>query len=151
MTASANPQLAEARTLIERLLLVRPALRGSQVVSDLRDALASDERQWALYLLLLADTDLVSELLPELVAAGFRPRDALLVREILGRLPRAVLQSQLPPVIRDRIRNAEDDEFRRLAELLKHLGLSGQLADLVAVAKASDDPNIRQVAEDFEL
>ena len=150
MTTSVNPQLAEARALIERLLLVRPSLRGSQVISDLSDALGSARRQWALYLLSLADADLVSELLPELVVAGFRPRDALLVREILGRLPRAALQSLLPPVIHDRLRDAEDDEFRRIAELLKHLGLSDQLADLVAVARVSDDPNIREVADDFE-
>lgn len=151
MTNSADPQLTEARDLIERLLVLRPALRGEQVVSALRTALGSATRQWALYLLLLADSDLVRELLPELLIAGLRPRDAVLVRGILGRLPRDVLQNQLSPLIRDRLANSEDDEFRRMAELLKHLGLSAELADLVAVARASSDPNIREVAQDFAL
>ncbi len=151
MTTSAGSPLAEARGLIERLLLVRPALRGSRVVPALRDELGSAKRQWVLYLLLLVDANVVRELVPELVVAGLRPRDALLVREILGRLPRNVLQSHLSPVIRRQLPDAEDDEVRRMAELLKHLGLASELANLVAVAKVSDDPNIREVAADWEL
>jgi hypothetical protein len=151
MAESPDPQLIEARELIESLLQLRPSLSGSKVSAALRDALGSAERQWALYLLLLADADLVSELLPELLIAGLRSRDALLVRQVVGRLSRNVLQPQLSSVIRHRLPNADDEEFRRMAELLRHLGLEAELQELVAVAKDSDDSNIREVAADFAL
>jgi hypothetical protein len=151
MNTSTNPPLVEARELVERLLLVRPVLRGPDVVSALREALVTTERQWVLYLLLLVDANVVRELVPELIVAGFRPRDALLVREIFGRLPRDVLQSHLSPVIRGQLPGAEDDEVRRMAELLRHLGLASDLADLVAAAKVSSSPDIREIAGDFEL
>jgi len=44
---------------------------------------------------------------------------------------------------------ADDEEFRRMAELLHHLGLQAELADLLAIAKESDDSDIREVAADF--
>jgi hypothetical protein len=41
------------------------------------------------------------------------------------------------------------DVYRRLAELLSHLGLHEALQELRRRAAASNDPDIREVAEDF--
>lgn len=150
MSTCPSPDFSEARDLIERLLRLRSTLEGPRAVEALREALRKAEGRWALYFLLLADADLVREVLPELIVAGLCHRDALLVRGIVGRLPRSVLQSELPPVIEVRLADADDDEFRRLAELLDHLGLDAELAHLVAVARQSEDPDIREVAESFE-
>ncbi len=45
----------------------------------------------------------------------------------------------------------DDDAYRRIAELFQHLGLQEPLAALCRRAAASNDPDIREVAEDFTL
>jgi len=76
-------------------------------------------------------------------------RNAVLTREVLARLPREELELRLRPLISERLNDADDDEYRRLAEALAHLGLEDVLAELVARAIESDDPHVREVAEDF--
>ncbi|MEV6850423.1 hypothetical protein [Actinoplanes sp. NPDC051411] len=44
---------------------------------------------------------------------------------------------------------ADDDEYRGLAELLKHLQAWEVLRELVKRARASADPQIREVADDL--
>jgi hypothetical protein len=138
-----------AKRLMVDLLRVRPALQSREVTTRIKEALQSAERQWALYLLMIVDVDMTRQVLPELLQAGLRHRDAVLVREIIGRLPRRVLAIDLPPLIEDRMSTADEDEFRRMAELLDHLGLVEALNSIVQQAMEGDDPGIRDAAEDF--
>ena len=73
----------------------------------------------------------------------------MLVKGIIGRLQRRVLAHDLPPLIDDQMSRADEDEFRRMAELLDHLGLVEALNALVERAMENEDPGIREAAEDF--
>jgi hypothetical protein len=93
------------------------------------------------YIVALADT---------LVYMAQSHRDALLVRQILGRLRHDQAEALVPPAVWRRLGDHEDDEaYRRMAELLYHLGLTGALRQLTRRALASEDPNMRDVGLEF--
>lgn len=109
-----------------------------------------EERPAALSILGLLDTSYTAELVDTLVSASLSHRDALAVREVLGRLTYREAQRIVPPAVdRQLARTPDDDAYRRLAELLDHLGLARALRLLAERALASDDPDIREVGEDF--
>jgi hypothetical protein len=116
---------------------LRACLRGTSV------------RRAALFLLLFLDTEMVTGLLPELVDVGLGHRDAVLVRQVIGRVPRAELEATLPRVVKQRLSLADADEVRRLVELLAHLGLSECLDEVVNHALAQSDPDLQEVGRDF--
>ncbi|MGW5129072.1 hypothetical protein ACWEQ7_34540 [Streptomyces sp. NPDC004069] len=88
-------------------------------------------------------------LLPELVGWSTSHRWAFDARQAIARIPRDHLLPLLEPLILDRLDSADDDEYRRFAELLAHVEAWGLLGQLVARALTSDDPHTREVAEDF--
>ncbi|MDV9187793.1 hypothetical protein R6L23_06130 [Streptomyces sp. SR27] len=90
-----------------------------------------------------------SELLPELVGWTTSHRWALSARQAIDRIPRDRLLPLLEPLILDRLDSADDDEYRRFAELLAHIEAWDLLGQLAARAFTSDNPDTREVAEDF--
>ncbi|MEV5707997.1 hypothetical protein [Actinoallomurus sp. NPDC052274] len=109
-----------------------------------------ETRDEALLLLETLGTDITEALVPPLLRAALRVRDTLLVRQLLGRLPNSAAEAAVPLAVRKLLDEAaEGDDYRRMAELLDHLGLDAALRDLCVRARDSIDEEIREVAEDF--
>ncbi len=74
-----------------------------------------------------------------------------LARELLSRLDAGWLFHALRPVIKRRLESPEADweDYRRIAEVLRELDQHAHLADLVVRAEQSSDTDILEVAEDF--
>jgi hypothetical protein len=108
------------------------------------------ERGLALDLLGFLGTDYTVALTGRLVAVSLSHRDALKVRQVLGRVPAGDAVRVVPPAVWSQLaETSDDDAYRRLAELLQHLGLAEALGQLCARAAASGDPDVREVGADF--
>jgi hypothetical protein len=107
------------------------------------------QRGTALRLLLVVDVDRRLPLFPELVRlASVGHSDVGLVREVIRSLPSYWVEANLGAELWPLLDEGGDEEYRRLAELLDDLG-SGLLPELVDRARASADPDVREVADDF--
>lgn len=86
----------------------------------------------------------------DLLGQALRVRYTLLIRNLLGRLAWSEAKEIVPPAVW-RLLEIEDeaDGYRRMAELLDHLGLHEALQELCARAGESLDEEVREVAEDF--
>jgi hypothetical protein len=117
----------------------------------LREALTGvTDRRRALILVSVLPTEYTGALADVLVERALSHRDALLVRQIFGRLPRHEVVSVVPAAVWGQLAKAPDfDEYRRLAELLDYLGLDDALRRLCEVALESPDPEIRAVGTEF--
>lgn len=148
--ASWSSLLARVRQLGPVRAAATTADRES-VVEAARASLADlQEQRTALEALSLLDPAVTLALLEDVLRiAAFTQRDALLVRQVLGRLPRGALAPPLHEIVARRLDGAGDDEHRRLAELARHLGLADTLRLIVDRALASPDPLTREVGEDF--
>ncbi|MBW8485801.1 hypothetical protein [Actinomadura parmotrematis] len=89
-------------------------------------------------------------LLPRLVELSLSHGLAGDVRAAIAGVPRDDLLPALEPLVLDRLVAADDDEYRRLAELLDHVRAWDALARLLDRARASGDPRIRDVAAEYE-
>ncbi|MFM9700234.1 hypothetical protein [Streptomyces europaeiscabiei] len=87
--------------------------------------------------------------LRELVGWSTSHRWALAARQAIDRIPRDRLLPLLEALILDRLDSADDDEYRRFAELLAHVEAWELLGQLVARALTTDDPHTHEVAQDF--
>jgi hypothetical protein len=117
----------------------------------LEGALQNAEQEvHALFLLGVLETDYTAGLVDCLVATALTHGKALFARQLLGRLPYAQAAELVPPAVwRQLDATGDDDAYRRLAELLQHLGLRDALRELCERAMASPDPDTREVGEDF--
>jgi hypothetical protein len=90
-------------------------------------------------------------LLPQLVGHALSHRWALYARQAIGaaQARRDRLHPALQEIIVPRLDAADDDECRRFAELLAHVEAWDVLRLLTQRALASDDPDTREVGEDF--
>ena len=72
-------------------------------------------------------------------------------RNVIGRVNSGWLFIALRPLIAERLDapEADYDDYRRIAEALEQWDQHKHLADLVARADTSNDPDIFEVAEDF--
>jgi len=130
-----------------RILQQDRATTLARLQEALRDI---QERMAALHLLSFLDADYVIALTDTLVSLSLSHGDALAVREVLGGLPHDKAVRTVPAAIWKQLGETDDDDaYRRLAELLRHLGLGTALRELCERALASDDPAVREVAEDF--
>lgn len=103
-----------------------------------------------LLLLSYLGPDYIVALADSLVDIAQSHRDALLVRQIFGRLRRDQAEAVVPPAVWRLLGDNDDDEaYRRMAELLYHLGLTDALRQLTRRALASEDPNMRDVGLEF--
>ncbi|GGN44634.1 hypothetical protein FHR83_004542 [Actinoplanes campanulatus] len=120
-------------------------------VDAVRDALADPyTRRQTLFVLSQLDASFTVALIRPVVEASLSDRDALLARQVVARLPFTAYASAVPDIVVELLGDADDGVFRRLAELLDHLGLYPALRRLTEIARRSDDPDIREVGEDFE-
>lgn len=122
----------------------------SDATASLELALQSVSDRGAALRFLLADSATRVHLFPRLVelsSAGHA--DIGLVRQVLFLIPTKVRRRDLLNVIKPLLADADDEAFRRFAELLSDLGHSDDLAELVAIAMTSKDADIREVADDF--
>ncbi|OIV37970.1 hypothetical protein BIV57_08295 [Mangrovactinospora gilvigrisea] len=147
------PPLVDASAAAEALerALVPLRLAREETVARLRTALADlDRRREALAILGQLSTGFTERLLAELLAAGLADRDTVRVRNLLGRLPHGDARRLVPDGVRRLLAAEPDgDAYRRMAELLDHLGLDDALRTLCREARDSIDPEVREVAEDF--
>lgn len=139
---------AEERFALAVAAIPREDLQG--VLSWALDDFTS--RRAALRILGGADPQLVAEVLPALEPLLLVSHSLLQeCRRVLLRLPRGevldYLQHLTSAVIADPA--ADDEAYRRLAELLRTVGADRALGRLVAAAALSTDPDVREVAEDF--
>jgi hypothetical protein len=128
------------------------ALQADQpaTLARLRAELAGGQTRQALLLLANLHPDYTVALADPLATRALSHRDALLVRQVFGRLPHHEAVDVVPAAVwRQLGRTADDDAYRRLAELLDHLGLDDALRELAEAALRSDDPAIREVGEEF--
>ena len=93
------------------------------------------------------------QLADDLLDRALSDRYALQVCRILGGLPHADLERVIGPLVVKRLRDADgpyaDLDFRRYAEVLRFLGLSADLRDLIDRARASTKLEVRNVGEEF--
>ncbi|MEU9303315.1 hypothetical protein [Streptomyces sp. NPDC048269] len=141
---------ASAAEAFERSL---PELRRdrSAVLGSARVALAGfDTRREALFIIGSLNTDFTSALVDELLVVALSDRDTLRVRNLFGRLPYAEAEEVLPNAVWNLLEKENDgDAYRRMAELLQHLGLHVALRALCARARDHVDADVREVAQDF--
>jgi hypothetical protein len=117
----------------------------------LREALSGvPHRRAALLLLRYLGPDYALAVIDRLVKISLSHRDALLVRQILGSLPYDEIARIVPVQVWEVLDEENDgDAYRRLAELLRHLGLFDSLQDLCERALVSTDSEVREVGEEF--
>lgn len=157
MTSGDSPagpsMLAGALRLVDDARRAAVALERepAELTARLRAALrGAEDRHEAVYLLGLLDLGYTRDLVPELVIVALSHRDALEARRALGALDADEAGELVPPAVRRLLEEeSDDDAYRRMAELLDHLGLREALAELCETAAASEDPDIQEVAEDF--
>jgi hypothetical protein len=138
---------ARALTASLRALLVD---RDSAIASMRVALLDPVQRTEAMTVLGQLAADYTEAVLPELMIAALSHRDTHRVRRLLGQLPcRAAARSVPAAVWRQLAETPDDDAYRRMAELLDHLGLADALATLVSRAENSSDEAMREIAEDF--
>jgi hypothetical protein len=141
--------LGAVRALLQAMTALQSDYPGT--LELLRRALRNPEEETAALMVLgLLETDYSGALVDQLVSASLSHRNALRVRQILGRLPHGQTVRVVPPAVWRQLKETGDyDAYRRMAELLSHLGLRGALSQLSAEALKSSDPDIREVGEDF--
>lgn len=150
---SSEDPWSQSLVALEELLKATRVLQLDypSTLESLRSAMRSPKDEAAALLLLgWLDSDYTEALVGELVSASISHRHALRVRQILGRLSHEEAVQIVPPAVWHQLQETgDDDAYRRLAELLAHLGLHDALSQLSAQALMSSDPDIREVGEDF--
>jgi hypothetical protein len=117
------------------------------LAGGLRD---TGEQHRALLLLGYLDPRYAVALADILVDVARNRGDSLLVSQIFGRLSRDQAQSAVPAAVWRLLARGEDVvAYRRMAELLYHLGLTAALHRLCVHALASEDPGMQDVGADF--
>jgi hypothetical protein len=117
---------------------LRAALEGSQW-----------DRKAALSLLESLPED-VPALLDQLVENAMSPQWALAARRAIASGPHDLVAPALRVIAERRLAGADADDYRRLAELLRHLGDKDALGELLRRASLSGDGDVRDVGRDFE-
>lgn len=121
----------------------------------------------ALSILRDAPLEFVARFVKDLVALSTGPQGQVrFAREVLAQLEREWLGRELGPIVRERLDAAEradaDEagaggpgspdaywEYRALAAMLSELNQLSLLDELIARARESHDPEVREVADDF--
>lgn len=130
---------------------LQPLDKDPSATADLLSAALGDPTRRRATLLLASLLDPVVTILSLDVIVGLAAsdKDAVLVRQILGRVPHHEVVARVPPIVDLLLDGADDHDYRRYAELLVHLGLTDALRDLCSRASKSPDPGIREVGAEF--
>jgi hypothetical protein len=152
-TSSLAEDWSRARDAATALVQAAHALQADRTaaVALLTGELGSaSRRRLAMIVLGVLPTEYTVEVADLLVDASTSDRDALLVRQIFGRLPRGQVVDVVPPAVwRFVAQGADYVEYRRLAELLDYLALDDALRLLCEVALDNDDPETREVGREY--
>lgn len=131
------------------------AIPGEELVPLLVEALGSlTSRRMALRILFGAAASLTSEVLPALEPLLLVSHTYLFhCRDLVRRLPREDQHRFLSDLTEKVIADPDSDyeAYRRLAEFLKEVRMWEVLEVLNNAARASEDPDIREVGMDFEV
>lgn len=140
---------AEAAEGLQRAL-VDLRLNEANTVRAIDAALSGPLRRDVLTILQALSPRYSIASLDALLRAALSIRDTLTVRELLARLPHTEAEANIPSAVW-RLLDQEDDgdAYRRMAELLDHLGLNVALKELCRRAYDHIDPDVREVADDF--
>jgi hypothetical protein len=137
----------------EAYIAARAVLFAAGAEQQLSEALGSSRgRGAALRVLRDSPVELLMALLPALFHSATSTHSQVgLARDVLGRLDSGWLSVALVPLVESAFARESVDwsDYRRLAETLAELGQHDLLAGVVKRAAASDDADIREVAEDF--
>lgn len=90
------------------------------------------------------------ELLPQLVGLSQTHAFALSARQAIDRIPRDRLWPLLEPLVSAELDAVDADDYRRIAELLAHIQAWPLLEQLIHRARTIDDPDMLELAEDFD-
>jgi hypothetical protein len=152
-TPSLSESWSRARNAATTLVQAAHAVRSNHAgaVTLLHQELGDvTRRRVAMVVLGVLPTEYTVEVADLLVHASTSDRDALLVRQIFGRLPRHQVVDVVPPAVwRFVAQGADYVEYRRLAELLDYLALDDALRLLCEVALDSDDSETREVGREY--
>ncbi len=144
-------QVTEALQVAGALYRAAHTVHGTDGALDrLRTELATGDTRLALLLLHNLPTADTVALAGDVIPYALSARDTLLVRHIFGRLPRHEAEGVVPAAVRAQLAKTPDgDAYRSLLGLLDHLGLDAALRELAGTAAASDDPDVREVGEEY--
>lgn len=81
--------------------------------------------------------------------ASWAHGDMGLVRELLARIDRTWLLANLNAPVASILGAGDDEEYRRVAELYKHLSERELLAKHLRLCAGHTSPDVREIAEDF--
>lgn len=95
--------------------------------------------------------DDVPALLDQVIDLATSPRWAGPARQAIASNKAEAVVHRVRQLIDMRLENADADDYRRLAELLVHLNDTQALRALIERAKSNNDPEIREVGEDFSF
>lgn len=154
MIADENRQnWADAASAAESLDgLLTPLRRDKkETLRSAKKALSDfDSRREALLVVSLLDASFTAGLIDELLTVSLSDRDVVRVRNLLGRLSRVEAESIIPSAIFKLLEKEKSGyAYRRMAELLDHLGLDSALRTLCIRARDSLDEEVGEVAQDF--
>lgn len=123
------------------------------IVEELENGLRSvKERGTALRLLIDLDQTIKGKLTePIFDLCLFSHPEIDLSREIFLDIDRQVTAQKLSNVLEDPPSDWDEEEFRRLAELLSQGRMTGHLRKLLELARSHLSEDVREVAEDFAV
>ncbi|MEU9112227.1 hypothetical protein AB0D04_10620 [Streptomyces sp. NPDC048483] len=129
---------AEVYQSSSRIEMLTSALRGS----------SSWDRSAAMTFLRLFPGD-VLKLLEELVEYSLSQGWAADAREVIRAARNDGILGKLNEIVLDLLAEADSDDYLRLADMLAYVGAWETLSKLVDRACSSNDPEIREVGQDF--
>lgn len=110
------------------------------------------QRAAALRLISFFDTELVMALFKEIVSlAFFGLPEVLGCRRLLAEIPKDWFTQYIKAIEAEFLAEGTYSEYRRGAELYRFLGYDDLLESLLRKAAEHEDPDIKEVAEDFGL
>jgi hypothetical protein len=147
--SSPSDLIRQVESLVNNFYGLIADIPEAQLVEWLRSELQTLFRGKALFVLSLIRSDIILEVLPELIETATRDAYAVQTRHVVSRLPRAILQQAIDDSIYSFFDMTDYIDVQRIAELLYHLGLSPQLKHLATLALSSLDPSIHEIGRDF--
>lgn len=136
------------RAMIE----ARMALIATDWEPVVRRALSTSDKETALRLLQILPDERTRPFADALLPLALRSKPYVgVVRQLLASLGPGWMSANARDFVEQTISspNATEEEFHRLAELLDELNEPDLLKMVVDAARRSDDPDIREVAEDY--
>jgi hypothetical protein len=143
---------AEQQLVRARLQFSQRSQSREETLSEALDGPSIADRRAALAYLAVFPEE-VPVLLGRLFDISLSAGWALAARRAIARGPAEVVVPALRDLVEKQVADpaTDADDYRRIAELLHHVGHAGTLARLVTIAGRSADPEIREVGTDYTV